>query len=53
METQSSGQKNIQFPSLREAVTSCIFKVKQFIVKRVRRQYLHMQVYLYFACVPV
>lgn len=47
-------QLNIQFPSLREAMKSYIlFKVRQFNVKEVRRQHLHMQVYLYFACVPI
>lgn len=47
-------QLNIQFPSLREAMKSYIlFKVRQFNVKEVRRQHLHMQVYLYFAWVPI
>lgn len=47
-------QLNIQFPSLREVMKVYIlFKVKQFSVKEAKRQHLHMQVYLYFARVPV
>lgn len=41
-------QLNLQFLSLREAMKSYIlFKVKQFNVKGVRRQHLHMQARLY------
>ena len=44
----------IQFLSLKEAMKSYIFfKAKRVDVKEVRRQHLHMQARLYFACVPV
>lgn len=42
-------QLNIQFPSLREVIKSYIlFKVKQFSVKEVRRQHLHIYILLVF-----
>lgn len=42
-------QLNIQFPSLREVMKSYIlFKVKQFNVKEVRREHLHIYILLVF-----
>lgn len=41
-------QLNIQFPSLREVIKSYLFKVKQFNVKEVRRQHLHIYILLVF-----